>query len=227
MTAGIVTVHSIVPAHIPADAAEVCLTRDERIRAERFRFREDALHWIACRANLRIILGKLIQLPPNEVPLVLSKYGKPTLAPPFDGTYFNLSHCPNLAVVSVGIDGPVGIDLENVDRATELLGCESTFCHLAEIQQLPVEVIPRARQLLRIWTAKEAVLKALGTGLSHAPELIRIHFGFPSSYAVSDRPVAGIENQRLHELSLPDFRDHQVFVSAPDSVGSIKISSAI
>jgi 4'-phosphopantetheinyl transferase len=227
MTAGIVTVHLIFPARRPADAAAACLNRDERIRAERFRFREDAIHWIACRANLRIVLGKVIELPPNEVPLVLTKHGKPTLAPPFDAIHFNLSHCPDLAVVAVGIDGPVGIDLEKADRAMDLLDCESTFCHPAEIQHLPDEAIPRARQLLRIWTAKEAVLKALGTGLLHPPEIMRIDFSNPLCHAVSDRPVAGIESQRLHELSIPEFQLHQVFVSAPDSVSTIKLSSEV
>lgn len=220
-------VHLVFPRRIRADAAKLCLTQEERIRAERFRFREDAIHWIACRANLRIILGKMIQLPPDEVPLVLSKYGKPILAPPFDALHFNLSHCSDLAVVALGIDGPVGIDLEKIDRAMDLLECESTFCHPVETRNLPDETIPRARQLLRIWTAKEAVLKALGTGLSHPPEIVRIDFRKPFSQAVSDRPVVGIEIQQLHELDGPEFEAHQVFVSAPDTVRAIKILSGI
>jgi 4'-phosphopantetheinyl transferase len=223
MKAGTVTVHLILPSHIPPGDAVACITPKERLRAGRFRFPKDALHWTACRASLRIILGKLIQLPPNEVPLVLSKQGKPTLAPPFDAIHFNLSHCPDLALVAVGSDGPIGIDLEKVERAIDLLECVSTFCHPQEIQQLPDETRLRARHLLRIWTAKEAVLKALGTGLSHPPDIVRIVFKEPNNHAISDHPVAGIERQRLHELILPGFIDHQVFVSAPDSVESIKI----
>ncbi len=222
MTAGTVTVHLVFPARIPEDAAAACLTRDELTRAERFRFREDALHWMACRANLRIILGQVIQSPPTEVPLLLAKHGKPILAPPFDGIHFNLSHCPDLALVAVGIDGPVGIDLEKCDRASDLLECESTFCHPLEIGKLPFETCLKAKQLLRIWTAKEAVLKALGTGLSHPPECVRIIFGSPKSSAVSDQPLAGIEDQKLHELIFPELPDYRVFLSAPDSVGSIK-----
>ncbi len=227
MTAGTVTVHMILPVHISPGDAVACITPKERLRAGRFRFPGDALHWTACRANLRIILGKLIQVPPNEVPLVLSKQGKPTLAPPFDAIHFNLSHCADLALVAVGSDGPVGIDLEKAERAMDLLECESTFCHPLEIQQLPDETSLRARHLLGIWTAKEAVLKALGTGLSHPPEIVRIVFNHPNSHAISDHPVAGIENQRLHEVILPGFTGHQVFVSIPDSVDSIKILSVV
>ena len=223
MTRGIVTVHLVFPALISQNAAEVCISDEERLRAERFRFREDALHWTACRAALRKILGSAIQRPPNEVPLVLSSYGKPVLAPPYESVHFSLSHCADLAVVALGIDGPVGIDLEKSDRAVDLLECESTFCHPMEIQHLPNEAPLRARRLLRIWTAKEAVLKALGTGLSHPPEHTRIVFRQPVSHAISDLPVAGITAQRLHEIVLPGSVDYQVFVSVPDSVRSIEI----
>lgn len=223
MTGGIVMVHLVSPVLISQNAAAACISDEERLRAERFRFREDARHWTACRAALRKILGDAIQRPPGEVPLVLSSYGKPTLAPPYESIHFNLSHCSDLAVVALGIDGPVGIDIEKFDRALDLLECESTFCHPAEIQDLPYEPPLRARQLLRIWTAKEAVLKAMGTGMSHPPERARIVFRQPVSHAVSDLPVTGIADQRLHEIALPGSTDYQVFVSVPDSVHSIEI----
>jgi phosphopantetheinyl transferase len=202
------------------------MTGDELLRVSRFRFREDALHWAVCRAGLRQILGAALQLPPIQVPLILSESGKPGLAPPFDSIHFNLSHCSSLAVVAVGIDGPVGIDLEPLDRAQDLLECEETFCHPAEIQSLPAEIPRRAGQLLRIWTAKEAVLKALGTGLTHPPEQTRIVFENPAARAFSDSSLPGIESQRLHELGFPELAGHQGFVSVPDSVRSIRFSEA-
>ena len=224
MTSGIVTVHLIFPGLVPQEAAADCLSPDERLRAARFRFHEDALQWVACRASLRRILGETVNLPPNAVPLVLSEFGKPSLPPPFDSIHFNLSHCTGLAVVALGIDGPVGIDLEKLDRAPDLLECESTFCHPEEVRNLPDETSLRSRQLLRIWTAKEAVLKALGAGLSHPPENTRIVFDEPTSYAVSDSSLPGIEIQRLHELDFPELAGYQAFVSAPDSVRWINFS---
>ena len=174
------------PGLVPQEAAADCLSPDERLRAARFRFHEDALQWVACRASLRRILGETVNLPPNAVPLVLSEFGKPSLPPPFDSIHFNLSHCTGLAVVALGIDGPVGIDLEKLDRAPDLLECESTFCHPEEVRNLPDETSLRSRQLLQIWTAKEAGTKALGAGLSQPPENTRIVFDEPTSYAVSD-----------------------------------------
>jgi len=213
MTPGQVIIHPVFPVRIAPDLVEACLTDDEKSRAARFHFPKDAIHWAACRAALRAILGREIGMDPRAVPLVFSEFGKPLLAPPFDGLHFNLSHCPDLALVALSLDGPVGIDLESLERASDLLECESTFCHPEEIRGLPTETNARAVQLLRIWTAKEAVLKALGTGLSHPPELVRIVFGPMEATAVSDQGLVGIENQLIQGLENPDFEGYRVAIS--------------
>lgn len=223
MTSGQVTIHLVLPEIISQETALACLTDEEKSRADRFRFRKDAVHWIACRANLRKILGQAIQRPPKEVPLILSENGKPLLAPPFDSLHFNLSHCSDLAIIALCAEGPVGIDLESITRAPDLLECATTFCHPWEISELPSETSARASQLLRIWTAKEAVLKALGTGLSHPPESVRILFGNPAGTAISDRWLVGVENQSLHELHHARLNGYQTFVSAPSSVTRIQL----
>ncbi len=214
MTPGQVLVHLVFPATFSAESARACLPDLEKSRADRYRFPQDAFHWAACRASLRMILGHAIQLPPLEVPIILSEFGKPLLAPPYDRVHFNLSHCPGLAIVALCHDGPVGVDLEPLDRAPDLLECEATFCHPQEIKALPAEITARASQLLRIWTAKEAVLKALGTGLSHPPETVRILFQPPVGTATSDEPLAGIGEQHLHELDHPALAGYRAVLSA-------------
>lgn len=223
MTAGGVSVHFILPGTISQAQAAARLNVEETTRAARFRFSKDAIHWIACRASLKSILGQYIQCPPCEVPLFLSEFGKPLLAPPYDQWHFNLSHCSNLAVVAVCNDGPIGIDIESIDRGTELLECETTFCHPEEIRALPIDIPARASQLLRIWTAKEAVLKALGTGLSHPPESVRILFQQPYGIAISDRPLPGIEAQRLHELEHPLLSGYRCMLSANQTIDKIRL----
>jgi 4'-phosphopantetheinyl transferase len=223
MTAGQITLHIIDPQAISEEVAISCLTEADKARAARFRFPDHASHWIACRAGLRQILGKALSCPPREVSLILSEFGKPGLASPHDWLHFNLSHCASLAIVTLGIDGPVGVDLEPLDRASDLLGCETTFCHPEEIAALPSPEKQRASHLLRIWTAKEAVLKALGSGLLHPPEQIRIVFEGKSGRTESDKPIVGIEKQRLHFLEHAKLIGYQVVVSAPESVSRIEI----
>lgn len=222
MIQGTAIVRLIFPEMIPQEEALACLTTDEKSHAGRFRFQNDAMQWIACRAGLRRILGEMTGIPPLEVPLIFSEFGKPGLAPPHHSLHFNLSHCPGLTLVALSLDGPVGIDLEPRNRAGSLLGCENSFCHPQEIQNLPPDTDERATTLLRIWTHKEAVLKAMGTGLSHPPERVRILFLESNAVAISDEPLAGIENQRLHFLEAPPLSPYQAVISAPRTVSMIE-----
>lgn len=200
MPSSSVSVHVIRPGSISPERVAACLTDEEKARAARFKFEKDATQWAACRAGLREILGRALGLPSAEVPLILSETGKPELAPPHGHLHFNLSHCDGLALVALSENGPVGIDLEPRDRAASLLECETSFCHPDEIVALPAHPAKRAPQLLRIWTAKEAILKALGTGLSHPPESVTIRFDGSTGEATSDSGLEGIGNFRFHEL---------------------------
>jgi len=224
MTSGQVIIHLIVPGAISQEMAIQCLTAEEVDRASRFRFSKDATNWISCRAQLRMTLGKEINLSPNQVPLVQSEFGKPLLAPAYEGLHFNLTHSTELALIAVCPDGPVGIDLEKNSRGAELLGCESTFCHPQEIEKLPSDPQLRATQLLQLWTNKEAVLKALGTGLSYPPEQLRILFDLPIRQAISEPPLPGIADQWLRNLNHPLLVDYQAVVSIPTAATSMDIA---
>jgi 4'-phosphopantetheinyl transferase len=169
-------------------------------------------------------LGRLLGLSPKEVPIVLSEFGKPLLAPPYAGLHFNLTHSNGLALIALSVDGPVGIDLERKCRGAKLFDCESTFCHPQEIENLPGDSHLRAAQLLQIWTHKEAVLKALGTGLSHPPEQVRILFNSPVRQAISARPLFGINNQFFQTLSHPLLEGFQAAVSVPTATKSVSFT---
>ncbi len=221
MTPGTISIHLIPSEHPSTDTGWPLLSPDERIRATSFVFPVHATHWIACRAALRKILGNTIHVPPADVPLVIQELGKPELAAPFDYLHFSLSHCEDLAVLALCVDGPVGVDVERASRASELPGCETTFCHPAELAALPPDPDARGRQLLDLWAAKEALLKALGTGFTHPPESVTIH----GHTATSEVPLAGIENQTIHRLDHPALAGFSAAVSAPSSATRIEFSS--
>ena len=223
MTAGSVTVHLVPPDLTRRESDERCLSVEEKHRADSFRFRDDAARWVSYRAALRRILGAALQVPPQEVPLFLTEFGKPVIAPPLAYLHFSLSHCDDLALVAWCVDGPVGVDVEPISRAASLLGCESTFCHPGELAVLAPGQSARGLQLLELWTAKEALLKALGTGLSHPPEWVRIRSAASNLSATSDTPLPGIDGQALHRLRHPALAAHCAALSAPASIHRIEI----
>ena len=209
-----IVVHIVSPASIKDGAAY--LTDQERRHAARFHFEKDANHWIACRAALRRVLAEQCQQAPDRISIFLTETGKPFLAAPHSHVHFNLSHCHDLALIAIS-DKPVGIDIEPVTRAPDLLECVRTFCHPEEIASLPVDSGARAEQLLLIWTAKEALLKSLGTGLLQPPEEVLISFGKDRATATCDSPLLDCSSQLIRRLSHPSLADHIAFISSsPD-----------
>lgn len=190
-----------------------CLSAAEREQAGRFRFEKDAIHWRACRAALRHVLGEALGVDAAAVRFDFGEFGKPALCPPWDDLHFNLSHCRDLALIALCRDGTVGVDVEPANRAASLLGCEDAFCHPDEMAALPGGDGPRAAALLEIWTAKEALLKALGTGMSLAPQSVSV-VAPPASYAGDSR----FRDLRLNRLSDPMLEKHLACLAAPAAV---------
>jgi 4'-phosphopantetheinyl transferase len=205
------------PARIDAEVT-ACLSPAERKQAERFRFEKDAVHWRSCRAALRSVLGEAIGTPPEAVAFEFSEFGKPSLSPPGNGLHFNLSHCRDLALITLCRDGAVGVDVEPADRASTLLGCEDAFCHPEEIAGLSNDEAHRASALMEIWTKKESLLKALGTGFSVAAQSVSVADP-PESYS-GDPRFRGLRLHRLGHLSLGK---HFAFLAAPESIAQIEI----
>jgi len=204
----------------PARMDDIHLDAGEQAQAARFHFEKDARHWSACRSALRRILGEALGLDPLAVPLVFGPHGKPLLAPPHHGLHFNLSHCHDLGLLVLGQDGPLGIDLEAADRAPSLLGCETAFCHPEELARLPESPAPRAAALLALWTAKEAALKALGTGMSLAPQSVALD---PDGRSITGHP--GLATLRLHRLAHPTLARHVACIALPASCTEVELVS--
>lgn len=190
----------------------------EVTRAASFYFAEDARYWSSCRAALRVVLGRFLSLAPQEVPLEVMPNGKPCLAHPFSDTHFNLSHCRDLLLIAIA-PSPVGIDVESTSRANDLLGCEESFCHPREIALLPQEPCHRASILLEIWTAKEAALKAQGTGLLFPPETIAVELDDSSGKVLHDPSLAALQIRRLAH---PALLRHSAFVCSTHQFPDLK-----
>lgn len=210
----------IDPAAIPDADTRAILNAAEQEQAARFRFDKDARHWKACRTGLKAILADALGTGAGELRLEFEEYGKPFLAAPHAELHFNLSHCHDLALVVLNLDGPVGIDIEPADRGKSLIGCEQAFCHPDELASLPDEMKVRAAMLLDLWTCKEALLKALGTGMSLAPETVSLIP--PGEHGAGSHPR--LQSFRLHRLDDPRLEKHVARVAVPLACREIVIA---
>jgi 4'-phosphopantetheinyl transferase len=143
-------------------AAELCRARSAPSGVFRDRF-------IHCRAALRDLLSRYLQIAPSEVPIALNDSGRPSLAPPLCGALdFNLSHTDRWAVFAFGWGRRVGIDLEPVDRRVEWRSIAPRSFSALERRQLEgASDAAGARAFLRGWLRKEAYAKARGDGFAY------------------------------------------------------------
>jgi 4'-phosphopantetheinyl transferase len=142
------------------------LSADEQQRAERFRFERDRHRFIASRGILRSILSNYLNLPPAQIQFSYGDRGKPFLRVPVADLSFNLSHSQDWFVCAVIKGCQVGIDVEFSRPLSDLEQLTRRFFAPQEhqaIMALPPE--EQATVFLHYWTAKEALLKAIGEGL--------------------------------------------------------------
>lgn len=149
------------------DTAREVLSEDEKERARRFHFDRDRHRWIIGRAWVRGQLGQALGLPAAEVPLAAEPGGRLYIPDaPFD---FNLSHTGDWIALGLCRKGKIGIDLETVDAAFPAWEIAAEFFLPEEYAWISAGPVDRFFQL---WTAKEALMKATGRGMSLAPDRI-------------------------------------------------------
>jgi 4'-phosphopantetheinyl transferase len=128
------------------------------------------------RGPLRSVLGAYLGIAAEHVTLVDGEHGRPALADTHDPSLgFNWSHSGHHALIAVGRWVTPGIDLEQLrarPRALEIARRYFSVDETAALLALPTTA--RDAAFLELWTAKEAVLKALGRGLAFGLDRLSI-----------------------------------------------------
>jgi 4'-phosphopantetheinyl transferase len=166
LSAGEIHVWAVPLDRIHASAAECngVLSPDERARAEGFALDKPRQIFAASRMALRTLLGRYLAVSASDVPIVIDSNSKPQLTS--GGLHFNLAHSGSLTLIAVTRGSEIGVDVElirPVDCAHEIAArsfhpAERDAIRAANSAELPA-------MFMRCWTRKEAVLKAIGTGL--------------------------------------------------------------
>ncbi len=142
------------------------LTPDELERADRFLRLEDRVRFVVARGALRVLLGVYVDELPSALRFLYGARGKPEL----EGAcshHFNLSHSGRIGLFAITICGPVGVDVERVEKRRSLEKIATRFFSASEceaLQRLPVAARPEG--FYNAWSRKEAYIKATGQGLA-------------------------------------------------------------
>jgi len=163
---------------IPLDVGAAAVNRlarslsiDERTRAQRFRAERDARRYIAAHGALRRLLARYMNEREDRIEFRYGASGKPAVECPVGATRirFNMSHSGSIALIALCARAEIGIDVEQVRDISDAAGVVHTFFTPDEAQRwraLPAS--GRTQAFYDGWTRKEALVKAVGDGLSMA-----------------------------------------------------------
>lgn len=137
------------------------LTPAERRRAEAFRRDEDRDRFTTANALLRLAAEDFLGTAP-VVDRTCPRCGEPHGKPRVQGVEVSVSHSGDLIAVALTDLGPVGVDVEETKRHTDIDSLLRYVFSAAELAAIPDPAV----LFYQAWTRKESVLKATGDGLS-------------------------------------------------------------
>ena len=99
-----------------------------------------------------------------------------------DRLSFSLTHTDRLVAVAVATGRDVGVDAEAVVADAATTAVAATFCTPAELQAFDaLDEGDRLTRFFALWTLKESILKAAGTGFLMPPQDLEIGFSPPAA----------------------------------------------
>jgi len=144
------------------------LTCDEIERAYKYKFDIDRTRFIVGRALLRKMLGDILDYDPFQIKIESNNYRKLFLSNvEQQHLHFNLSHSEDYIIYAFCFNDDVGIDIEKIDPTINHLEIANNYFSADEIAYLKNSSDQNrgVERFFRIWTRKEALLKAMGIGL--------------------------------------------------------------
>jgi 4'-phosphopantetheinyl transferase len=158
-------------------------------------------------------LAAALGVPSAALNLGREPRGRPRLGPPQDGFDCSWSHSGDGLLIALGTGVELGVDCERMRPRPRALELARRYFTAPETDWLAAFAAgdARDRAFLRLWCAKEAVLKAHGHGLSFGLEKLR--------FAESDGVLALVEC--AHGLGRASDWSLREFVPAPEYVAAL------
>lgn len=153
-----------VPLSGEAERYSEWLSKDEIVRADKYRILDHRRRYAITHGALRVVLSCYLGKDPSALAFEYGARGKPTLRG--EALHFNLSHSAQLAMIAVAA-APIGVDCEkkrHLERLVDIAKRQFSSAECAELVRLPEA--DRLEAFYRCWTRKEAYVKALGLGLA-------------------------------------------------------------
>jgi 4'-phosphopantetheinyl transferase len=163
------------------------LSPQEKEKAARFHFKKDEQRFVLARGLLRHQLAEYLGCTPTSLVFKKNAHEKPFVENT-QSLHFNISHSGDFVLFAFSWDLPVGIDIEYQKPHFDFMPIAQRFFAPQEIEQLcALEMSLQRSAFFDLWSQKEAVIKAIGQGLS---------------YPLKDFTLAFTKNNSVHLQSI-------------------------
>lgn len=165
-----------VPAQKHLDFFASLLSQSEHEKIIKYKQHQMRNMSTIARGALRFILASYLRTSPREVSFDYNANGKPLLSEKYSETiHFNIAHSEECLVLGFTRDSELGIDVEKIIDLTDSEAIARNYFTPEEREDL--QKVPkgeRLRAFYNCWTRKEAILKAIGKGLSQPLNTFRV-----------------------------------------------------
>ena len=147
------------------------LTEEQLQHLQKFKADTPRGSYLSSRALLNAALQHYLELDSNNINIQHNAHGKPFIASPENCAWaFNLSHTSSLSIIILNKHLEVGIDIENPSRKGRHLEIAQRYFCKSEYETLKnlSDAVKQQEYFFKLWTFKEAYLKARGTGLAQS-----------------------------------------------------------
>jgi 4'-phosphopantetheinyl transferase len=144
------------------------LSDQEQEHLTGYRVRDAAERYVVTRSLVRAVLSERLAISPRDIRVSRTDTGKPVIT---EGLHFNVSHSGDLILMAISEDRAIGVDIERkreVQRVDALLRRWLSEEEQSAYASLHDRGASASEAFLRLWSLKEARLKALGVGISGA-----------------------------------------------------------
>ena len=195
------------------------LAADETVRANKYRFPEHRRRFIVARGILRQLLGNYLDISPKSLKFEYSDRGKPHFGlNTGKAMQFNISHSEEYALFGFTYDRLIGVDIEYLREMPDAVKIAKRFFSPQEYELIcNLDAKQQRQAFFKLWTAKEAYLKAIGTGLSGLASInINLDPSCDRIYLSSNDNSASVDNWSIYSC-----------IPTPNYVGTIAIDARV
>ncbi|WP_186646022.1 4'-phosphopantetheinyl transferase family protein [Fluviispira vulneris] len=169
----------------------------------------DGIRSVVGRALIRILSAKYLGIKTSQILFAYSKYHKPFLSENINikNLKFNISHAGKWIALAFSLEHEVGVDIEeykndfDIDGSAKLVFSPKEYNTWKALPQ-----IEKCASFFHVWSAKEAIIKALGLGFYYPPENLTV--------SIDPKKVCEVIEDKNSQYPVMDWALEQFFIDA-------------